>query len=208
MQNWRPWWSLASDCRSCARGAAFIGTFPEMTSWSLMEVQVEHRAGGRCEYCQMHQSLQGATFHVEHIVPRCRGGSSDFDNLAWACPSCNLHKSDRVSAVAPGTDQEVSLFHPRVDRWHDHFCWEGYRVVGRTLRVKPRSPPLFSITNVGFEFVKPKLCSVFFPRTIAMREASIAWQAATDFGRDCLQMRHTTGCRKRGRPAASITSTT
>lgn len=104
-----------------------------MTSWSLLEVQVELRAGGRCEYCQMHQSLQGATFHVEHIVPRCRGGSADFDNLAWACPSCNLHKSDRVSAVTPGTDQEVSLFHPRVDRWHDHFCWEGYRVVGRTL---------------------------------------------------------------------------
>jgi len=41
------------------RGAAFIGTSAEMTSWSLMEVQVELRAGGRCEYCQMHQSLQG-----------------------------------------------------------------------------------------------------------------------------------------------------
>jgi hypothetical protein len=47
-----------------------------MTSWNLLEVQVELRAGGRCEYCQMYQSLQGATFHVEHIVPRCRGGSS------------------------------------------------------------------------------------------------------------------------------------
>ncbi len=70
-----------------------------MTSWSLMEGQVERRAGGRSEYGQMHQSLQSATFHVEHVVPRCRGGSSDFDNLAWACPSCNRHKSDLVSAM-------------------------------------------------------------------------------------------------------------
>jgi hypothetical protein len=62
-------------------------------------------------------------------------------------------------------------------------------LLGALSRVKPRSPPLFSITNVGFEFVKPKLCSVFFPRAIAMRESRIARQAAADFGRDCLQMR-------------------
>lgn len=37
---------------------------------------VEGRAEGRCEYCRMHHSLQGATFHVEHVVPRCKGGDS------------------------------------------------------------------------------------------------------------------------------------
>ena len=49
--------------------------------------RVEARAGGRCEYCRMHQALQGATFHVEHIMPSSRGGVSDLDNLAWCCPS-------------------------------------------------------------------------------------------------------------------------
>ena len=44
---------------------------------------VRSRAGNRCEYCQMHQSLQGATFHVEHISPRASGGLSTPDNLAW-----------------------------------------------------------------------------------------------------------------------------
>ena len=63
-----------------------------MTSWSEIGREVEHRAAGRCEYCRMHQSLQGATFHVEHVIPRCLGGTSEFGNLAWACPSCNLHK--------------------------------------------------------------------------------------------------------------------
>ena len=104
-----------------------------MTAWNDLEEQVERRARGRCEYCQMHQSLQGATFHVEHIVPRCRGGRSDLDNLAWACPSCNLHKADRVSIAVTGTDQEVPLFHPRTDKWDDHFRWDGHRVVGRTV---------------------------------------------------------------------------
>ncbi|MCA9189043.1 MAG: HNH endonuclease, partial [Planctomycetales bacterium] len=70
-------------------------------------------AGGRCEYCRMHQSLQGATFHVEHIVPRCRGGCSEIDNLAWACPSCNLLKSDRVAVTPAGAEQPIPLFHRR-----------------------------------------------------------------------------------------------
>jgi hypothetical protein len=37
-----------------------------MTSWTEFGRQVEQRAVGRCEYCKMHQTLQGATFHVEH----------------------------------------------------------------------------------------------------------------------------------------------
>ena len=43
---------------------------------------VESRARQRCEYCRMHQSLQGASFHVEHIVPLSLGGTDDVDNLA------------------------------------------------------------------------------------------------------------------------------
>lgn len=42
------------------------------------------RTVGHCEYCQMHQSLQGATLHIEHVIPRVLGGSSDASNLALA----------------------------------------------------------------------------------------------------------------------------
>src|SRR4051794_3289225 len=89
---------------------------------------VRERAGHRCEYCLMHDSLQGATFHVEHVVPRSRGGTSELENLAWACPSCNLHKSDRTAVVDPETAASVRLFHPRTDRWGDHFRWVGQDV--------------------------------------------------------------------------------
>jgi hypothetical protein len=103
-----------------------------MMSRRDMEQYVESRAARRCEYCRMHQSLQGATFHVEHVVPRSRGGYFQFDNLAWACPSCNLHKGNRIDVIDPDTGGQVQLFNPRLDNWDGHFRWDGYRIVGRT----------------------------------------------------------------------------
>jgi hypothetical protein len=103
-----------------------------MTSRRDIQRHVEARAAGRCEYCRMHQSLQGATFHVEHVVPQSRGGHFQHDNLAWACPSCNLRKANRVEVVDPDTGNQVPLFSPRADTWDEHFRWEGYRIVGQT----------------------------------------------------------------------------
>ena len=97
-------------------------------SWSETARIVQSRAAGRCEYCQMHQDLQGATFHVEHINPRSRGGSSELGNLAWCCPGCNLSKSDRVEVIDPESGAAVPLFHPRRDEWTAHFRWDGYRL--------------------------------------------------------------------------------
>jgi hypothetical protein len=101
-------------------------------SWAERVRAVEARADGRCEYCRMHQALQGATFHVEHITPKSVGGSDTLDNLAWACPSCNLKKADRLMAVDPETGAEIALFHPRQDRWEEHFTWSDFELVGLT----------------------------------------------------------------------------
>jgi hypothetical protein len=80
----------------------------------------------------MHQALQGATFHVEHIIPGSRGGSDEPENLAWSCPRCNLTKSNRIAAQDPETGASVPLFNPRADRWAEHFRWEGHSIVGLT----------------------------------------------------------------------------
>jgi hypothetical protein len=77
----------------------------------------------------MHQSLQGATFHVEHVIPHSKGGPSTLDNLALACPGCNLRKADRIEAVDPLGGSMTPLFHPRRERWSDHFDWKGTEVV-------------------------------------------------------------------------------
>ncbi len=80
----------------------------------------------------MHRSLQGATFHVEHVLPRSAGGSDDADNLALACPSCNLHKSDRTAVPQSGSSEPIALFNPRSDLWSDHFEWDEYAIAGKT----------------------------------------------------------------------------
>jgi hypothetical protein len=99
---------------------------------SDLELQVKLRAGDRCEYCCMHQSLQGATFHVEHVVPRVRGGETSLGNLAWACPSCNLRKSDHTEVTDSQTGEIVSLFNPRTEYWPSHFEWLGHEITALT----------------------------------------------------------------------------
>jgi hypothetical protein len=103
-----------------------------MTSRADLERQGADRAADRCEYCRMHQSLQGARFHLEHIVPTARGGTAELQNLAWACPSCNLRKADRVDAPEPESGSNVPLFHPRNHSWAKHFAWDDYHIVGLT----------------------------------------------------------------------------
>ena len=103
-----------------------------MSTGAALAQQVRERAGSRCEYCMMHQSLQGATFHIEHIIPEAQGGASALENLALACPGCNLRKSDRVQCLDADTNVLVHLFHPRRQRWSDHFVFQGYQVVGKT----------------------------------------------------------------------------
>ena len=101
-------------------------------SWAETTRQVVARANDRCEYCRMHQSLQGATFHIEHITPQSAGGPDTPDNLALACPGCTLGKSNRTAVPDPETETTVPLFNPRTQRWADHFAWDERRVVGRT----------------------------------------------------------------------------
>jgi 5-methylcytosine-specific restriction endonuclease McrA len=45
---------------------------------------------GTCAYCR--RSLL-PRYHVDHIIPRSKGGPSHPDNYAFACESCNLAKS-------------------------------------------------------------------------------------------------------------------
>jgi hypothetical protein len=101
-------------------------------SWAAVAATVRERAADRCEYCLMHSKLQGGEFHIEHVLPSAKGGSDELENLALACPSCNLSKSDRVVLTDPDTGSSVPIFHPRRDRWTDHFTFSGHTIVGLT----------------------------------------------------------------------------
>lgn len=90
------------------------------------------RAEGRCEYCGLSQAGQEATFHIDHIVPIAADGPTESQNLALACVSCSLRKSARTSGVDPIANVRVALYHPRQDRWTEHFRWRGCELIGLT----------------------------------------------------------------------------
>lgn len=90
---------------------------------SQLRRAVSERASGRCEYCQLPQACQVATFPVDHILPRSAGGKTELSNLALACPRYNALKWDRTVGTDSQTRQEVELFNPRKHRWTDHFAW-------------------------------------------------------------------------------------
>ena len=84
--------------------------------------QVFERARGCCEYCRSQARYASQTFSAEHIVPRAKGGLTELVNLALACQGCNNHKYQKIEALDPATNELAPLYHPREDRWGEHFA--------------------------------------------------------------------------------------
>ena len=101
---------------------------------AAVDRRVREEARHRCGYCLSPQHLVMARLEIEHIVPVSQGGTSDEENLWLSCPLCNKAKGDQTDWTDPTTGRSVRLFHPRRDRWHEHFAWssDGLRIVGMT----------------------------------------------------------------------------
>ena len=97
-----------------------------------LEQAVWNRAASRCEYCQIHQDADVLSFEIDHIIARKHRGLTESENLALACFSCNNHKGPNVAGVDPESGAICRLFHPRRDRWNEHFEWHGPLLVGLT----------------------------------------------------------------------------
>ncbi|QIR86273.1 HIT domain-containing protein [Paracoccus sp. AK26] len=55
--------------------------------------EVLKRARYRCELCGAHEGQ--AALHIDHIVPRAKGGSDEISNFQALCVTCNTNKRDR-----------------------------------------------------------------------------------------------------------------
>lgn len=94
---------------------------------------VIERAGNRCEYCRLHQEHQPlVSFHVEHVIAKQHVHDDSPQNLALACQRCNLRKGANLTGLDPVTGELTRLFHPRRDRWGDHFTWRDRHIAGLT----------------------------------------------------------------------------
>ncbi len=100
----------------------------------LIRQTLAERANKRCEYCQSRSDCACESFEGGHVLPFAAGGSDDLSNLAHTCRGCNSRLSDRTHAPDPATGLTVPIFHPRKDKWKDHFAWdEAYlNIIGLT----------------------------------------------------------------------------
>lgn len=55
---------------------------------------IYHHYGYRCCYC--HRSLPSTELNLDHILPRSRGGLTNWENVVTACIPCNLRKGSRL----------------------------------------------------------------------------------------------------------------
>jgi hypothetical protein len=89
---------------------------------------VRERARDCCEYCLIPESVSFAPHWIDHIVAEKHGGKTEAENLANCCILCNQRKGSDLSSIDTETGNIVPLFHPRRDRWTDHFQFSGGRI--------------------------------------------------------------------------------
>lgn len=76
----------------------------------------------RCCYCNMPSELLTIPYHVEHFIPvKVFEGKkdsllTDYNNLMWACPKCNLSKGNKYEGdLLNSTKIENKLFYNPVE---------------------------------------------------------------------------------------------
>jgi 5-methylcytosine-specific restriction endonuclease McrA len=95
---------------------------------------VRERAFGLCEYCRISERFTLAEHEIDHVIAVKHGGQTVADNLALCCAVCNRFKGSDIASIDPETRQLTPLFHPRTDRWADHFQVQSGEIVGLTSR--------------------------------------------------------------------------
>lgn len=80
----------------------------------------------------MPQELDAAPFQIDHIIAEKHGGQTSEANLALCCLPCNLFKGPNIAGIDPESQSLTRIFHPRIGVWHEHFRWDGPRIIGLT----------------------------------------------------------------------------
>jgi 5-methylcytosine-specific restriction endonuclease McrA len=94
--------------------------------------QVRERAGGRCEYCLIHEADMYYPHEPDHTIAEKHGGPTSLENLALACFFCNRFKGSDLASIDPNSRRIVPLFHPRMQRWRRHFRLNSAMIDGST----------------------------------------------------------------------------
>jgi 5-methylcytosine-specific restriction endonuclease McrA len=82
-----------------------------MARWISAELRqaVASRADFLCEYCLIAEADTFYGSEVDHIISLKHGGSSEADNLAYACALCNRAKGSDIGSISTAGPELLTL---------------------------------------------------------------------------------------------------
>ncbi len=93
-------WDLHAESITVARPAvirlvSYVNVPRDTHRRKITRRAVFARDGWECQYCGARSNLT-----VDHVIPRCKGGGSDWENIVASCAPCNRRKGDKLPAQA------------------------------------------------------------------------------------------------------------
>ncbi len=103
---------------------------PRLSRPKLSRLGVFIRDGFRCQYCGRRISYKNLT--IDHVIPRSRGGRTEWTNVVSSCVPCNTKKGDRTPEEAgmrllrEPRPPLISIMHARDIELKFYPEWEPY----------------------------------------------------------------------------------
>lgn len=99
-------------------------------------INVFTRDSFKCQYCGAKGEMKGLTY--DHVLPRSKGGKTDWNNIVASCRPCNDYKGNRTPeqagmklAAKPYKPKSLPLNYLQLDRktipeeWKPYCAFEG-----------------------------------------------------------------------------------
>jgi 5-methylcytosine-specific restriction endonuclease McrA len=144
--SWDDWSQLRpAEDEEGMRSVKAVFRIPEViqyTRYDKLPVQKVHynrrtiyrRDNSTCQYCGKHKPSNELS--LDHVVPRCQGGLTTWENIVVACTDCNARKAGRTPkeanmkllSVPKKPKQNFFFGEIRVKSW-EQFLGEAYHLV-------------------------------------------------------------------------------
>jgi len=97
-------WSLSPT--KCVKKKLIANAMSRLTN--AVKKNVAANQQWKCQICSL---LLEATYEIDHVIPKCKGGTNDENNLQALCPNCHRKKT-RKDISKPATKKPKISFPP------------------------------------------------------------------------------------------------